>query len=65
MNEATDSCGYPRADLGRRNSKCLVCAKDNEGTSMATAERMRRQVISDAIRERARYQGGFYSKSHF
>lgn len=38
--------------LGRRNNKCLVCAKHTEGTSTAVAERMRRQVTSDSIREK-------------
>lgn len=42
-----------RSLLGRRNNKCLVCAKDNEGTSTAVAERMRRQVTSDSIREKS------------
>lgn len=39
--------------LGRRNKKCLVCAKDNEGTSTAVVERMKRQVTRDSIREKS------------
>ena len=48
-----DTNGYSRVDPSGLMEQKMLGAKDNEGTSTAVAERMKRQVTRDSIREKS------------